>query len=56
MCNGNGRGGERLYRDGTNEGDDIRTESVREGGRERTSAGFTVKLPSSPVIEKLPER
>lgn len=48
--------GKRLYRGGTNEGDGIRTESVREGGRERTSAGFTVKLPSSPVIEKLPER
>lgn len=33
MCNGNGRGGERLYR--TNEGDGIRTKSAREGGRER---------------------
>lgn len=41
MCNGNGRGGERLYH--TNEGDGIRTVSARQEGKERTSAGFTVK-------------
>lgn len=42
--------GERLCR--TNEGDGIRTVSVRERGRERTSAGFIVKPPLSLDIEK----
>lgn len=37
----------------TNKGDGIRTKSAREGERaKRTSAGFTVKPPSCPVIEK----
>ena len=43
MCNGNGRGGERLYH--TNEGDSIRMESARQEGKGGTSAGFTVKPP-----------
>lgn len=52
MCNGNGRGGERLYRIRTRV--TVYKDEEREGRREeeRTSAGFTVKLPSSPVIEK----
>lgn len=50
MCNGNGRGGERLYR--MNEGDSIRTKNVRKRGKGETSAGFTVKPASRPVIEK----
>jgi len=53
VCNGNGRGGERLHR--MNEGDGIKTERGKKGGR-RPVPDLTVKSPSRLVIEKSSEK